>query len=72
MLLNDFFQLPNNHTLSPEEAHRLNKELATTSATEIPDEHRDRVRDYLLAALNFNSVSADSQPGMDKLLSELE
>jgi hypothetical protein len=60
MNLEQFLDLKSN--ISPEDAQSLNNDLAKRSAIEIPVSHRTKVLDYLIDALNMNSVRHEISP----------
>lgn len=72
MLVSDFFALEGYFTISPKEAQDLNKKLSELSASDIPREKVDHVLDYLIAALNMDSVEMDIKPMIEKLTADLQ
>ena len=72
MNLEQFLALKNECDISPEDAQSLNNDLAKRSAIEVPVTHRTQVSDYLIAALNMNSVKHEISPKLESLLSELQ
>jgi hypothetical protein len=71
MDINKYMSLDEEHTLSPDDVQALNADLAGRSPSEIPEEHRPRVADYILAALKSGSVEPRLIPSIDKLLQGL-
>ena len=72
MLLVDFLNLPDEHSLSADDAQSLNRALATTKIDEIPEEHRVRVREYITVALVIDTVPEEYKPSIEKLLLQLQ
>lgn len=68
----DFFAPDGESPISSEEAQVLNRNLSRQTAKDIPEEKRVLVLDYLITALNMNSVELDSKPGIERLVSELQ
>ena len=56
MTLDQFLSLAETHTISADEAQRLNLSLSKASLEDIPEQQRGMVLDYLIAALNMQSV----------------
>lgn len=71
MNLDKYLSLDEEHTLPPDEAQTFNADLSCRSLSEIPEEHRSRVADYIVTALNLRSVEPQLIPSMDKLLQGL-
>lgn len=72
MNLNEFLLLDERHTLSPDEAQELNLALSTKAMSDIPEEHRVRVADYLAVALNMGSVEPGLIRSIEGLLQDLQ
>lgn len=72
MNLEKFLSLDGEHNISPEDAQSLNEDLARISSLDIPVSHRDQVVDYLINALNMDSVKHEISTALDLLLSELQ
>ena len=72
MNLEKLLSLDGEHNISAEEAQSLNEDLAKISAIDIPIIHRVQIVDYLINALNANSVENEIRPALDLLLSELQ
>jgi hypothetical protein len=72
MNLNKYMSLNEEHTLSPDDAQALNSDLAFRSPSDIPEEYRPRVADYIVVALNMGSVERQLIPSMEKLLQSLQ
>jgi hypothetical protein len=64
--------LDQDHTLTAEDAYSLNDDLALRDAAEIPKTHRKIIADYLICALNMNSVELAIVPKLEGLLSCLQ
>jgi len=71
MQLSEYFALPDEHTLSANEAQALNAVLSEATAQAIPDEKRELILDYLNAALLVGSVDKVHRSGVEVLISEL-
>ena len=71
MDLSEFILLDEEHTLSPDDAQALNLDLSAKISSGIPKSYRQRVADYLLAALNMNSIDPNLVPNIEKLLHDL-
>lgn len=72
MTLNEFLNLDEAHEISSNQAKNLNEELSRTAVTDIPENHRQRVSEYLLCALNMDAVSSDIIPSLEQLRLSLE
>lgn len=72
MTLDQFLSLAETHNISAEEAQSLNPSLSKASVEDIPEQHRDVVLDYLVAALNMNSIDPKIAPSLDDLRTDLE
>jgi len=69
-VLNLLYGLKNGGDLSADECGEINKVLAVTEIEEIPKEQLENVKDYLLTALNMNSVDKDLVKGLEALLKQ--
>ena len=72
MNLTQFLALDEEHDISPEQAQLLNRDLATKSVSSIPESGRRRVLEYLVTALNLNSVEHDIRAKLDSLVADLQ
>ncbi len=72
MIFAKFLALPADAELTSAEAQALNADLATKSSGDIPTSQRDQVVDYLIQALNLNSVDVAIVQVLDDLLAELQ
>lgn len=72
MNLKEFLALDEEHTIASHETQSLNSDLASTLAENIPNSRRARVADYLVTALNMESVDDDVRPNLELLLGELQ
>jgi ethanolamine utilization microcompartment shell protein EutS len=70
--LDQFIRTDEEHTISSEAAAILNEDLATKHASEIPIAHRQKLLDYLIAALNMNSVEHAIRSELERLAWELQ
>ena len=71
MNLTQFLELDDDD-ISPENAQLLNMDLATKSVSSIPESRCPRVLEYLVTALNVNSVEPDIQAKLDSLVADLQ
>lgn len=71
MQLSEYFTFPEEHILSATEAQALNAVLSDATAQAIPKDKRERVLDYLSAALLVGSVDKFHRSGVERLISEL-
>lgn len=60
------------HTLSAEFAQSLNSDLAGKSYVDIPTKHKGRVADYIIAALQMETVELELVPLLETLLNDLQ
>jgi hypothetical protein len=58
--------------LTPEDCLEINEKLSKVDITKIPTEQLANVRDYLVSALNMNSVNPKHIEALDLLLRELQ
>lgn len=72
MTLVEFLNLGETHQLSPEQAQALNQNLGSVDINDIPPQHRARVLDYLVVAINMGSVAPNVLASLDKLRQSLE
>lgn len=72
MTLDQLLSLAEAHTISPDEAQSLNMCLSKASVDDIPEQQRGVVLDYLVVALNMNSVEPQILASLDDLRTELE
>ena len=72
MTLDQFLTLAETHTISPDEAQSLNMSLSKASVDDIPEQQRAVILDYLVVALNMNSVEPQIAASLDDLYTELE
>lgn len=71
MNLSKYMSLDEEHTLSSDDVQALNVDLAVRSPSEIPEEYKPRVADYILKVLNMGSVEPRLIPSIEKLLQGL-
>jgi hypothetical protein len=71
MNLYNYILLDEEHTLSPDDAQALNADLSSRSPSEIPEEHRSKVANYIVVALNMGSVEPQLIPSLEKFLQGL-
>lgn len=72
MTLEQFLSLGETHIISSDEAESLNYSLSTVFVEDIPEQQRQRVLDYLVVALNMNSVDPQIAPNLDRLRLSIE
>ena len=57
MNLNRYLILEEEHTLSSDEVQALNADISAKGLSDIPEKHRERVADYIVACLLYTSPS---------------
>ena len=67
MNLNRYLILEEEHTLSSDEVQALNADISAKGLSDIPEKHRERVADYIVAALNMGTVEPDLVPSIEGL-----
>lgn len=72
MRLSEFLSLEGEFDISANDAQELNRILSEVSASAIPKEKLDQVLDYLIAALNAESVEPTCKTGIESLVSDLQ
>jgi hypothetical protein len=72
MTLEEYLTLDELHVISAGDTQSLNACLAIRSAESIPITHRAAVIDYLLIALNINSVDENDRNCLELLLANLQ
>ena len=72
MNLNRYLILEEEHTLSSDEVQALNADISAKGLSDIPEKHRERVADYIVAALNMGTVEPDLVPSIEGLLQDLQ
>ncbi|NEK39597.1 hypothetical protein [Rhizobium leguminosarum] len=72
MKLQDFLSLEDGGYISPNDAAALNRELAAKKLSEIAPGDRQNVLDYLLKAMEVNSVEYDIREKIDALIMDLQ
>ncbi|NCC62010.1 MAG: hypothetical protein EOM12_13965 [Verrucomicrobiae bacterium] len=70
--IHKLYQTKNGGSLSPQDCLQINAELANLKVEDIPSEQRGNAIDYLLTALNHNSVELMLVSHLDDLLYELQ
>lgn len=71
-MINKLYQVKNGGELSPQECQRINAELSIMKVEDIPIGQRENVADYLITALNYQSVQPSLACQLDVLLQELK
>lgn len=72
MRISEFLTLEGEFEISPEDAQALNRNLSDLSASNIPLEKVDQVLDYLIVALNMDSIDTKIKARIDKLTTDLQ
>ena len=72
MRISEFLAREGEFEISPEDAQELNRNLSGLSASDIPLEKVDQVLDYLILALNMDSVDTTIRAKIDKLTTDLQ
>lgn len=72
MKLSEFLSLEGEFDISANDAQELNRSLSEVSASAIPQEKLDQVLDYLIAALNADSVEPTCRAEIESLVSDLQ
>lgn len=72
MKLQDFLCLEDDGYISPDQAAALNRDLAAKTSSDVAPDDRQNVLDYLLRAMEVNSVDHDIRGKIDALISDLQ
>lgn len=72
MNIEHFLSTGDGKTMTPQQAAELNAALATASTSDIPADRRSDVVNYVLTALNVNSVHPDLVSLLDSLVETLQ
>lgn len=72
MRLEEFLGLDEGGYISPDEATELNRDLAATKLSDIASADRQNVLDYLLKAMEFDSVEHNIRGNIDDLINDLQ
>jgi hypothetical protein len=72
MSLTKLYQTRTGGELSPEDCKNINNFLSRVDIGDIPKEQIENVTDYLVAALNMNSVQQEHVEALETLLRELQ
>jgi len=70
--ISEFLDHEGEFEISARDAQKLNRDLSAISASDIPKEKVDHVLDYLIAALNMESVDPDIKAKIENLASDLQ
>jgi len=65
------FSIKTGDDLSFDECQRINAELASIKASDIPPDQSENVRDYLVSALNHGNVEDKLKKNLDALLLQI-
>lgn len=72
MNIEQFVSMDNDETMSSQQANQLNTELSKLSAKDLPASYHGAIIDYLVTALNINSVDQELVGALDSLLESLQ
>ncbi|TRA94418.1 MULTISPECIES: hypothetical protein [Rhizobium/Agrobacterium group] len=72
MKLQDFLSVEDGGYISPDQAAALNRDLSAKTLSDIAPDDRQNVLDYLLRAMEVNSVDHDIRGKIDALISDLQ
>ncbi|MCZ7940535.1 hypothetical protein O9X88_23665 [Agrobacterium salinitolerans] len=72
MKLQDFLSLEDGGYISPDQAAALNRDLSAKTLSDIAPDDRQNVLDYLLRAMEVNSVDHNIRGKIDALISDLQ
>lgn len=72
MNLIEYVNLDEIHTLWTEDVQSLIADLSTKSHSDIPEEKKERVADFLVAVLNAGAVARTMIQSIEKLLQDLQ
>lgn len=72
MNLEQFLALPQEHEIAVDAVQKLNQGLSAKTISDIALEKRALVNEYLVSALNMNSVDNAIKSKLDALLVELQ
>lgn len=72
MRLEEFLGLDEGGYISPDEAAELNRDLAEKKISDIASADRQNVLDYLLKAMEFDSVEHNIRGNIDDLINDLQ
>ena len=72
MRLEEFLGLDEGGYISPDEAAELNRDLAATKLSDIASADRQNVLDYLLKAMEFDSVEHNIRGNIDDPINDLQ
>lgn len=72
MKLQDFLSFEDGGYISPDQAATLNRDLSAKTLSDIAPDDRQNVLDYLLRAMEVNSVDHDIRGKIDALISDLQ
>lgn len=70
--ISDFLALEGKFNIHARDAQQLNHNLSRISANDVPNEKVSHVLDYLIAALNVESVDPNIKVQIEKLTSDLQ
>lgn len=70
--INELFMCKEGGELSFELCQQINMDLSKIKLEDIPEDQQENVQDYLLNALNMNSVRSDLVPKLEFLLASLQ
>ena len=70
--IDELYNVKNGGDLPQKLCTEINKALAVIELDDIPQEQHENVAEYLVNALNHESVDKGLVPALDKLLSQLQ
>ena len=72
MVISKLYQLTDGEELTPSDCAEINRYLSDADIDKIPESQRKNVEDYLVGALNMNSVEAELTNQLDRLVKQLQ
>ena len=72
MRLQDFLNLPSEHTISFEDGQKLHKDIALRGSAGLSKEQSDRLRTYLEICLLHQTVEPDQIDKLDEICRDLQ
>ena len=70
--ISELYKCKTGGQLSANVCQEINSALANMEVSEIPGDQYENVKEYILVALNMNSVASKIVPKLERLLSQLE
>lgn len=72
MIISKLFRPADDQELTPSDCAEINRYLSDVDIDKIPENQRKNVEDYLINALNINSVEAELAGQLDRLVKQLQ